>query len=101
MNVPVNGTLQISCTYSSNPRPDNVTWIHNSSLGPIPLDPADPRITVSFNTTSTTLITTLTITELMEDEGGSYECRVGNNSATTLVNIEGKINYVRIVYMCV
>ena len=97
VDVPVNGTLQISCTYSSNPRPHSVTWIHNSSLGSTPLDPADPRITLVFDNTSTTL----TITEMMEDEGGSYECipenEVGNNSATTLVNIGGKINYIGIV----
>lgn len=97
VDVPVNGTLQISCTHSSIPPPDNVTWTHNSSLGSTPLDPANPRITVSFNDTSTTL----TITKMMEDEGGSYECRpenvVGNNTATTHVNIGGKINYIRIV----
>ena len=96
VNVPLNGILQISCSYSSFPPPDNVTWTHISSLGSTPLDPADPRITVSFNNTRTTLI----ITEVMEDEGGSYECKienvVGNNAATTRVRIQGKINCIRI-----
>ena len=96
VNVSVNGTLQISCTYSSFPPPHNVTWTHNSSLGSRPLDPADTRITVFFNNTRTTLI----ITEVTEDEEGSYECRieniVGNNAATTRVRIQGKINCIRI-----
>ena len=96
VDVSVNGTLQISCTYSSFPPPHNVTWIHNSNLGSRPLDTADPRITVFSNNKRTTL----TIMEVTEDEEGSYECRieniVGNNAATTRVRIQGKINHVRI-----
>ena len=40
-------------------------------------------------------ITTLTIAEVMEDEGGSYECAVenelGRNTATTHVRIQCKM----------
>ena len=89
VDVPVGiGTLQISCTYFGIPAPNAVTWTHNSSA--TPLDRNDPRITIVSNETSTTL----TITEMMEDEGGSYECipenLVGSNSATTQVRIQCK-----------
>ena len=88
VDVPVGGTLQISCTHFGIPPPNAVTWTHNSSA--TPLDPNDPRIDITLTSTSTTL----TITEVMEDEGGSYECRpendVGSNSATTQVRIQCK-----------
>jgi hypothetical protein len=86
--VPVGiGTLRISCSYLGIPPPTTVTWIHN---GTTLVHAANSRISVSFNGTRTTL----TITEVTEEEGGMYVCVpqnvVGSNSATTEVRIQRK-----------
>ena len=88
VDVPVGiGTLMISCSYLGIPPPLNVNWARDD----ITLDPdADSRVTVEFDDTRTTL----TITEVMENEGGTYRCVptniVGSNSATTQVRIQRK-----------
>ena len=86
--VPVGiGTLRISCTYLGIPPPDAITWTHN---GTALVPAADSRISVSFNDTGTTL----TITEVTEEEGGMYACVpqniVDSNSSTTEVRIQRK-----------
>ena len=88
VDVPVGiGTLMISCSYLGIPPPHSVHLIRDD----ITLDPdADSRVTVEFDDTRTTL----TITEVMENEGGTYQCVptnvVGSNSATTQVRIQRK-----------
>ena len=88
--VPVDiGTLFISCSLDGVPPPDSVSWTHNSSS--MPIDPSsDSRVTISSTDTSTSLM----IVGVEEDEGGTYECIVGNvvgnNNASAGVRIQCK-----------
>ena len=76
---PVNGTLTLSCTYNAVP-PPTITWSHEGS----PLDPNDPRITI----TSTTSRSDLSRDELGQGEGGTYTCGATNVVGSSSVNIE-------------
>ena len=76
---PVNGTLTLSCTYNAVP-PPTITWSHEGS----PLDPNDPRITI----TSTTSRSDLSRDDLGRGEGGTYTCGATNVVGSSSVNIE-------------
>ena len=89
VDVPLGGTLQLSCSILGVPPPDSVRWTHNGTL-----QPDLNRATIE----STDISTTLILTDVAGDEGGSYECiasnLVGENSASTSVRIQCELYFV-------
>ena len=82
--VPLGGTLELSCSILGVPPPNSISWTHNSTeLLDMPPD---------VNIESTDTSTTLTVSDVKENEGGVYQCTAGNvvneNSATTNVRIQ-------------
>ena len=87
VDVPLGGTLQISCSIGLGVPPlDSIRWTHNGTE----LLPNNDLNRVNIE--SSTVATTLTLDSVETDEGGLYECIAGNpvgeNSASTVVRIQ-------------
>ena len=84
VDVPLGGTLELSCSILGVPPPNNISWTHNGTE----LLDMPPDVTIENTDTSTTL----TVSDVEEDEGGVYQSTAGNvvneNSATTNVRIQ-------------
>ena len=82
IDVPLGGTLTLSCYYQGVP-PPTTQWALN---GTVLLENSDSDIEVEFDT-----ITTLTRENLPADGGGVYTCTatniVGSNGADTSVRV--------------
>ena len=80
VDVPLGGTLQLSCSILGVPPPDNISWTHNGT--------ERPDLTIESNDTSTTL----TLDDVEEEDGGVYQCiasnEVGENRDSTTVRIQ-------------
>jgi hypothetical protein len=84
VDVPLGGTLELSCSILGVPPPNSISWtLNGTELLDMP-----PDVTIENTTNSTTL----TVSDVEEDEGGVYQCTAGNvvneNSATTNVRIQ-------------
>ena len=83
MKFPLNGELQLTCSFQGVPPPDTVTWTHNGTE----LSPTLVTVTATD--------TTLTRTSLPASAGGAYACsasnEVGSNTANTFVRIQRKL----------
>ena len=83
---PLGRTLQLTCSLLGVPPPDTVTWTHNDTT----LNDADPDITIS----STSFTTTLCRANLLTSGGGPYVCtasnEVGSDNAHAIVRVQRK-----------
>ena len=94
VDVPLGGTLQLSCSILGVPPPDTISWTHNGT--------ERPDLTIESSDT----FTTLTLDDVEEDDGGVYQCIarnvVGENRDSTSVRVQCELYiYCMCVCMCV
>ena len=82
VKIPLNSTLELSCSFQAVPTPHSTTWTHNGTQLPSTL------------VTPTASSTTLTQTNLQANGGGAYVCRasneIGSDTATMFVRVQCK-----------
>ena len=77
-NVTLGNTLELVCSFMSFPPSDGV-FLRNHEV----LSVSDSRINVD----TTNISSTLTITNIRDDEGGNYSCRFNNSLGTTEIEV--------------
>ena len=86
-NVTVGGTIELTCNFNAVPTP-----IATFFLNGVALDESDPRVTV----VTTQVDSTLTLTNIAEDEGGYYSCLFSNTVGSMEINVTTLIVFGRL-----